>query len=517
MQGLPRYIEDLLDPAAYSERPARVELRQSHVSYLLFTPEFVYKIKKPVDFGFLDFTSLEKRLFFCNEEVRLNKRLAPDAYIGVVGITEANGRHRMGGKGEPVEYAVKMRRLKEDSNLEHMLVAGRADKALIGRISHRIAAFHREAATSVHISSFGSMELIQRNTGENFEQTRPFAGSAISRGLFTRIRDYTERFIEANAALFEARMTGGFIRDCHGDIHSGHVFAEDGIEIIDCIEFNERFRFSDVVADEAFLSMDLDRRGRPDLSRALDEAYFAESGDKQGQSLLDFYKCYRAYVRGKVEGFKAHEEEVGEDERKEALLSALCHFHLSGQYASGGVKPTLLIVCGLPGTGKTTLARQIALRTGFEHLMSDVIRKELAGIKPGEHREQAFGEGLYSEHFTERTYAEMAWKAEASLRQGRSVITDATFSKRRHLKKVMDAADRARAAVKVVECSAQSATVRARLEERRWAVGNVSDADWRVYLGKKAAFEEVAGPHLVVEAEKAILENLLEVFQAVFD
>lgn len=517
MHGLPKHIQDLLDPAAFPEKPDSVELRQSHVSYLLFTPHFVYKIKKPVDFGFLDFTSLDKRLFYCKEEVRLNRRLAPKAYIDVVAITIDAGRHVIGGKGEAVEYAVKMRRLPEDANLEEMLDSGKATEALIRRVAHVLAAFHRTTETNDYISGFGSLDVIRKNTGENFEQTAPFIGKSISQGLFTRIKDYTERFIYANQALFEKRVEQGFIRDCHGDIHSEHVFAEDGIEIIDCIEFNERFRFSDVVADSAFLSMDLDRRGRPDFAAALDEAYFSESNDAEGRGLLNFYKCYRAFVRGKVESFKSSEEEVEENERMEALLSAAYHFHLSGLYASGGVKPKLLIVCGLPGTGKTTLASGIARRTGFAHILSDVVRKELAGIAPEESRPEAFGEGIYSEHFTERTYARMSEKAEELLKQGRPVILDATFSKLRHMKRVMEGADRAGATVHVIECEASTSTVRARLEERRWAIGNVSDADWRIYIGQKAASEGVPGPHLVIPAERPLLENLMEVFRAVFD
>ena len=514
---MPGHIKALLDPTAYPSDPGRIELRQSHVSYLLFTPEFVYKIKKAVNFGFLDFTSLDKRRFYCDEEVRLNRRLAPEAYIGVVGITEKGGRYFMDGEGEPIEYAVKMRRLSEERSLDRMLASGIVTEELIRRIAHVLAAFHKNAAASGHISGFGSLEVIRENTGENFSQTEPFIGKTISQGLFLKIKEYTESFIRANSSLFEKRVSEGFIRDCHGDIHSEHVFAEDGIEIIDCIEFNERFRFSDVVADEAFLSMDLDYHNRHDLSEALDLAYFNESGDREGERLLNFYKCYRAYVRGKVEGFKAFEEEVEEAERTDALLSALYHFYLSGLYASGALKPMLLIVCGLPGTGKSTLARGVAERTGFVHLASDVVRKELAGLKPTEARPESYGEGIYSEHFTERTYAELARRAEGLLKRARSVITDATFSKRRYLKKVMDAADRAGAKVEIIECSALNETVRARLEERRWAVGSVSDADWRIYLGKKAAFEEVPGPHIVAAAERTLQENLLKVFRAVFD
>lgn len=514
---MPGHIKALLEKKAYPSDPGPIELRQTHVSYLFFTSDFVYKIKKPVDFGFLDFTTLEKRRFYCEEEVRLNRRLAPAAYIGVVGITGKDGRYTLGGEGEPIEYAVKMKRLPEERCLERMLASGSADEALIRRVAHVLAAFHRGAERGGRIAGFGSMGVIMKNTGENFTQTEPFVGRTLGRGLYMKIKDYTETFIESNRALFERRAAGGFIRDCHGDIHLAHVFASDGIEIIDCIEFNERFRFSDVVADEAFLSMDLDRRNRPDLSEVLDLAYFAKSADAEGPLLLNFYKCYRACVRGKVEGFKAFEEEVGEAARGEALLSAIYHFHLAGRYASGRLRPLLIIVCGLPGTGKSTLAAAIAERTGFSHLLSDAVRKELAGLRPEEPAAAGYGEGIYSEHFTERTYAELGRRAGELLRRGRSVVLDATFSKRRYFKKAMEAAESSGAEVRIIECTASAATVRARLEERMWTAGNVSDADWRIYLGKKAAFEELTGPRVTAAAERGLHENLLEVFREVFD
>ena len=517
MQDLPELIKALLDPASRPLDLAGAELRQTHVSYLLFTPDFVYKIKKPVNFGFLDFTTLDARRFYCEEEVRLNRRLAPAVYLGVVAITKEDGGFQLGGQGEAIEYAVKMKRLREEMSLRRMIEAGAVTEEFIRRLGATIAAFHENAGTDAHISGFGLPEAIARNTAENFSQTERFIGKTIGQGLFIRIKEYTGSFIEANSALLRRRVEKGFIRDCHGDIHSEHVFAQDGIEIIDCIEFNERFRFSDVVADQAFLSMDLDFHNRQDLSALFDSEYFSATGDAEGKMLLDFYKCYRAYVRGKVESFKAFEEEVGDEARSDALLSAIYHFYLSGLYVSGKAKPALIIVCGLPGTGKSTIAKGVCERTGFVHLMSDVVRKELAGRKPEEIEFEQFGEGIYSEHFTERTYAEFARRAEGFLRQGRSVVTDATFSKRRYLKKVMDAAVAAGATVHVIECVASNATVRARLDERRWEAGNVSDADWRIYLGKKASFEEIPGPHLVVEAERTLAENLLEVFRAVFD
>lgn len=517
MKDLPEHIKALLDARSRPSDPGDASLGQTHVSYLVFTPDFVYKIKKPVDFGFLDFTTLEKRRFYCEEELRLNRRLAPRVYLGVEAITRGAKGFRLGGDGEAVDYAVVMRRLDEKNCLRQMLDAGTVTEELIGRLAVSIAEFHNKAETNGRIREFGSLDILKKNTLENFSQTERFTGKAISNGLFKRIRDYTGSFLEANRELFSRRVEEGFIRDCHGDIHSEHVFADGGIEIIDCIEFNERFRFSDVVADIAFLSMDLDFRNRKDLSAFFDREYFAATRDEEGKRLLNFYKCYRAYVRGKVEAFKASEEEVEEAARREAQLSSIYHFHLSGRYASGGASPMLIMVCGLPGTGKTTLAREIARRTGFVHVMSDVVRKELAGKKPEETGSGKFGEGIYSESFTERTYSEIAGRAGSFLGQGRSCVVDATFSKKKYLDRVREAAAPAGALVFVVECAAPDEVIKARLDKRCLEAGNVSDADWRIYLWKKASFEEIPGPRVAAGAEKPLEENLLEVFRAVFD
>ncbi|MBZ0221096.1 MAG: AAA family ATPase [Candidatus Methylomirabilis sp.] len=517
MDGPARLIEGLLRPEAFPERPSEIELRQTHVSYLLFTPDFVYKIKKPVDFGFLDFTTLEKRRFFCEEEVRLNRRLAPDAYLGVSAISEEDGAFFMGGPGNAIEYAVKMKRLDNGKCLSTLIASDRATQETAAQVARAVASFHAGAGTDARISGFGSIESIRRNTGENFSQTLPFIGRTVSQRLHDLIRDHTEGFLSFEAPLLESRTRNGFIRDCHGDIHSEHVFIDNGVQIIDCIEFNERFRYSDVIADAAFLSMDLDFLNRHALSSAFDEAYFHETGDYEGSRLMDFYRCYRAFVRGKVEGFKASEPEVGEAEREASFLRAACHFHLSGLYASGGFKPMLIIISGLSGTGKSSLAAQIALHTNFVHLSSDAVRKELAGLSPYERRTEPFGQGIYSEDFTERTYKALISRASDLLGEGRSVILDATFGKRKRLLKAREMAARKRVIVNTVECTARNSTIRERLRGRLAEPGKaVSDADWDIYLRQKALFEQISGPHIVSWAEDPLPERVRMVFSSIF-
>lgn len=517
VDGIPELIKGVLKPIAYHERPSAIDLRQTHISYLIFTPEFVYKIKKPVNFGFLDYTTLERRLFLCNEEVRLNRRLSPNAYLDVIGITEEDGRFLMGGQGEPVEYAVKMRRLDERRMLSSLLEKNEASPDIIKRIAHVISAFHRSAETSAHISGFGSIDVIRNNTAENFDQTVPFIGKAISAGLYASIKEFTDDFLLQNHALLNSRIKNNFIRDCHGDIHSEHIFIENGIEIIDCIEFNQRFRYSDVIADTAFLSMDLDYSNWHGLSATLDSAYFAETGDYSGARLMDFYRCYRAYVRGKVECFKAFEPEVDEKEKDDSFIKAAVHFHLSGLYAAGGFRPMMVVVCGPSGTGKSTLAFELSRHTGFVHLSSDRIRKELAGLPSGQRRTEPFGAGIYSDEFTARTYDELIKRAAGLLKEGRSVVLDATFGRRTHLIEAKKAAQRTLALFRVVECTALNSTIRERLSKRgATPEGVVSDADWEIFLKQKAIFEEIKEPHAELRAEEPFSAGLKRVVSAIF-
>lgn len=521
---LPWHIEGLLEARAYPppSPPETITLSQTHISYLLFTPEFVYKIKKPVDFGFLDFTTLEKRRHFCLEEVRLNRRLAPDVYIGVVEITSKGGRVYMEGTGETIEYAVKMRRLKPETILEEMLESV-TEKTIEG-IAETIAAFHEGAETNDEISGFGAPEVIKRNTEENFSQTSAFISGIISQALFDSIRGYTEGFIDAKKKLFLRRVDKGFIRDCHGDIHCEHISIGERINIIDCIEFNERFRFSDVVADIAFLSMDLDFHNRSDLAKKLDRAYFRASGDPDGTVLMNFYKSYRAYIRGKVESFKYLEPEVTEVERQEAYINARHHFHLAGQYARGGFRPMMIIIRGLSGTGKSTLARALGDATDAVVLSTDAVRKELAGLDAGAHRFEGFEEGIYSDEFSEKTYSALIERGIKHIRSGRTCVLDATFSKSRFLERARAGAEGAGLTpglFHVFECTAGDAAVKKRLGERlgteQPAPGAaVSDINWDLYLKQKAAYEEISGPHVKIDSALGTAKGLKTVTDKIF-
>ena len=325
-------VEALMKPEAYDEDPGSIELVQTHISFVFLTRNFVYKVKKAVNFGFLDFTTLEKRRFFCEKELELNRRLCGDMYLEVVPINKSNAI-KIKGAGETVEYAVKMKRMLQEKMMSKLLEENKVDDRLVDRIAKIIADFHSKAETNRRISEFGSLATIETNWKENFEQTEEYVGKTISAGDFKLTRKRVEDFMKKNAALFKKRMAENRVRDCHGDIHSGNIFVTDGIYIFDAIEFNERFRYSDVAADVAFLSMDLDFRERTDLADFFIERYVKYSGDQELTKLLPFYKCYRAYVRGKVVSFKLEDPSISSEEKSAAMKEAKAYFKLASTYA----------------------------------------------------------------------------------------------------------------------------------------------------------------------------------------
>ncbi|MBI4495486.1 MAG: AAA family ATPase [Deltaproteobacteria bacterium] len=507
----------LQDPTIYPDHPSRVDVVQTHISALFLIERYVYKIKKPVDFGFLDFTTLEKRLFFCQEEVRLNRRLCPDIYLGVREIRwDGRSLSLEPGPGEVVEYAVQMRRLPQERMMDRLLARGEVSPALLRRIAEKLADFHARAAAGPRISSFAEMGTIRGNWEENFAQTEKYISLSIAAGTFLRIREGVETFLRENPALFQERISGGRIRDGHGDLHLQHICLSDDILIFDCIEFNDRFRCCDVAADLAFLLMDLDFHACPDLSAELAAAYMGISRDWSLFLLLDFYKCYRAYVRGKVIGFRWDDPVISQTERTAALEEAREYFHLAERYASRLNRPFLLLTCGLMGTGKSTIARALAAALGWEHLSSDVERKRLAQIPPAERRREKFQQGIYSPDFSRATYEALLDGARRRLTAGKSVLLDASFSQQRFREEALALARRLNAEFLLLECRAPEELIRRRLATRGERENEPSDGRWELFPAQKSAFEEVSlepDLHLPLNTGKAVEECLQEIIR----
>ncbi len=365
-------------PDFYPHHPETVELVQTHISYVFIAGDYVYKVKKPVNFGFLDFTTLEKRKFYCEEELRLNKRLAPSIYLDVVPIVQDNlGSLSPGGDGEIIEYAVRMKKLPLDKMLKILLAQGQADAKIMDAVAEKIARFHTAAQTGGSIDEMGSIKTIRHNSEENFAQTEKYIDVTIPAYQYQFIKEYVERFLAINKHLLEKRVAEHKIRDCHGDLHLEHICIADEIIVFDCIEFNERFRFSDVAAEVAFLTMDLDYNGYFRQAEDFVHSYLKYSGDTDMQALLNFYRCYYAYVRGKVISFRLDQKEIPEAERAEIKQTASKYFDLAYTYAARLEKPVLILTAGLIGSGKSYQARNLAGRLGADVIRTDVLRKEL--------------------------------------------------------------------------------------------------------------------------------------------
>lgn len=333
LERLPFLQKALLHPEIYPDHPQSIRLIETHISLLFLTGNYVYKIKKPVNFGFLDFTSLEKRRFFCEQEVTLNRRLSPTLYQGVIEITQEGGRVSLEGQGELIEYAVKMKQIPEEFLLDRLLERNQVTPQMMEAVIEKLVEFYATAETNDWIKSFAKPERLKQDTDENFEQTEKYIDITIPKRGYQDIRRGTDHFLETKKEIFFHRMDQDRIRDCHGDLRLEHIFWGDEISIFDCIEFNERFRYTDVAADIGFLAMDLDYQGRPDLSEHLIRTFIRKSGDNELLEVLDYYKCYRAYVRGKVESFRIDDPYLSEEEKKRAIHRAKKYFNLAHQYA----------------------------------------------------------------------------------------------------------------------------------------------------------------------------------------
>jgi aminoglycoside phosphotransferase family enzyme/predicted kinase len=425
----PYILECLLNPSAYPVKTRRVELIQTHISWLFLTDTHVFKLKKPVNFGFLDFSTLDLRHFYCFEELRLNRRLCPDIYEQVIALRETDAGAAFTGDGKVIEYAVMMKRLPADSMLDRLIYCGRISVEDIRAVALEISRFHSGARTSPHISEFGSLEQIQDNWRENFDQAAAFQTSTLPPEVASTILSYVESFIDSHRSLFADRVKNGFIRECDGDIHLGNIcLLNNTVYIFDCIEFNERFRCSDTAADIAFLLMDLDYHRRPDLADAALTTYILASGDTDSARLISFYKVYRAFVRGKVESLQFHDPGITREARIAAEKRAIGYFRLAQGYCLRSNLPlTLFITCGTMGCGKSTLAGQLAFELGLKTFNSDAERKQLAGLHPESAVRVSFGEGLYSNEMSQATYRQLELLADAELASGHSVLIDAGF------------------------------------------------------------------------------------------
>ncbi len=518
---LPR-IQALRRRDAYPGKDGKVELIQTHISWVFLVGDDVYKVKKPVDLGFANFTTLARRKAACEAEVRLNRRGCPGGvYLGVETLNRQGDTFRVGGKGEVVDYVVHMKRLPLDGMMDKRLERGEVGFDDIGRVAARLTALHAEAERSDRITSLGGTRALETNWRENLDQISPFVGRTLGRARFDRIAAYATGFMAAETALLKSREDEGWIRDCHGDLRSDSVVFDDnlpgGICIYDCIEFNDRFRYVDTALDAAFLAMDLDYRGHPELSDLFVGLFTAASGDKRLPLLLDFYKCYRAVVRGKVESLLYDDPGVPAKQKSAARHRARAYFKLAESYAKRRPRRGITLVSGPSGSGKSVLAGVLAARIGAVLLSTDMLRKELFEASSEAQRE-GLGEGRYSEEARARVYEEIEQQSEAFVRDGRPVVIDGTYIERKQRAPILDLADRTGADLLVVECSAPEEVIRQRQERRKGEAWTTSEGRWEVYLAQKARIEPAtelpASKRVAIDTTKPLQDQIDAVLSA---
>lgn len=486
--------EDLAGPG--------VEIVETHVSRVFLRPHDVLKVKRAVDLGFLDFSTVAKRRAACEAEVELNRRLAPPGvYLGVVPILrDEEGRHRVGfdeaqaatpGRAL-VDHAVWMRRLDAAQRADRLVVEDRLGEAELEAIAVRVARFHAAARADSATAAFGRREAIERNVRENFDQTRERITRYLDPALAAEVERWQLDFLSRRAALLATRVDEGRIRDGHGDLRLEHVYLDpaSGVVIVDCIEFNDRFRFADVAADVAFLAMDLTRLGRADLAERFLALYARESDDYGLFALIDFYESYRAWVRGKVAAFVADDAGLAAELREQAAGEARRYFLLAlASERRPLLPPALIAVGGTIATGKSTVAEWISGATGGPAIDADRTRKRLLGVEPTTPLDERPFAGAYDPAATDRVYAELLRRADTVLDSGRPAVLDASFRARRHREAARRLARERGVAFTFVECRAPAQVCRDRLVDRRRRRG-VSDGRLEIFEDFTASWEE---------------------------
>jgi hypothetical protein len=524
-------IAFLESPESYPHKPAEVRTIQTHISWVFIASPFVFKVKKPVNLGFLDFSTLEKRHYFCQREIALNRRLAPEVYLEVVPIYKTTSGFSFNPGGEIAEYAVKMkelphggpgrRNLGEGGFLDELLKRNLVSEKEIDRVISELRRFYEAENPTPEIEQWGTPETLKISTDENFTQVERFIGKTISPGAFEAIRHYTNQFYRMNENLFRERIQQRRILDCHGDLRLDHVhLTPEATTIFDCIEFNDRFRFIDVASDLAFLAMDFDFNDRSDLGNLFLRNAARELGDAGMVKMANFYKCYRAFVRGKVDSIQATEKETTNP--KEHERQAARYFRLALRYATAGSQPLLLVVMGRVGTGKSTVAKQLGRELNWPVFSSDKIRKTVADVPLGERTASELRDRIYSAQMTQKTYGKLVQagltaigrsrdRRSRSQPKSRGVILDATFSASALRKLLQDECSKANVRFQFVELEADPDEVKKRLKDRDEKTAQASDARLEDFEELNAAYQapsERSSDLIRVSANEAVEETV---------
>lgn len=481
--SLPPIVQQMLQPTFYPHVVVEpIRLLQTHISFVLLTGNYVYKLKKTVNFGFLDYSSLEKRRHFCQQELEMNQRGAAEIYLEVLPISQQGEGFVLGSSDNIVEYALKMRQFPQENLWTSLFDRGELSDSHVEELGRTIARFHAQSPTDEYIQSFGLPDRIQEAIEGNYRATEPYIDRVQTRQQFEEIKAFTDRFFRENCVVFDRRIAAGKIRACHGDLHLKNIATwHDKIILFDCIEFNEPFRLVDVMYDVAFVVMDLEARGRQDLANIFLNTYVEETGDWEGLQVLPLYRCRQAYVRAKVTSFLLDDPGISDAEKQEASQNAAGYYHLAWQYARSRLG-RFIIMSGLSGVGKSTVASWVARRLGAVRIRSDAVRKHWAGI-PLDRRGEA---SIYSESMTQQTYDRLLELGQMLAVQGWSVILDAKFDRSVWRKKAIELATTENLPIRILHCQASPEVLRDRLNRR---TGDIADATADLLDSQLAAAE----------------------------
>ena len=463
-------IQAMQEPNFYPHS-VKTEIRviQTHCSAVFLTGDYAYKIKKNVNFGFLDYSTLEKRQYFLQQEFEMNQAIAPDIYLEVLPISQINDSLVLGSDKNVVEYVLKMAEFPQSALLISMFERGELKESHLRELGEVVANFHQKTNTNDYIKSFGKVEIIKKSIDGNYQATQKYIGIAQTLEQYQETQQFTNNFLTQKQAVFESRCLNHKIRECHGDLHLRNIcYWHNKIQLFDRIEFNEPFRFVDVMYDIAFTVMDLEAKGRQDFANIFLNTYLEKIGDWEGLQVLPFYLCRQAYVRAKVTSLLLDDPNIAESEKESATQIAKNYYHLAWQYTQ--ISPRKMIVMsGLSGSGKTTIAKYIAPKINAIHLRSDAVRKHLAGIP----LDQSGDASLYRPEMSEKTYQFLLDLGLLLINQGFSVILDAKYDRHQWRSPILTAAQKGDFSFKILHCQASMDTLRTRLQQR---TGDISDA-----------------------------------------
>jgi aminoglycoside phosphotransferase family enzyme/predicted kinase len=475
----PTLIRALLEPARYDHPVSTVELIETHISWVLLTGSFAYKIKKPVNFGFLDFSTLEKRRFYCEEELRLNRRFAPQLYLDVTSIGGTPQHPVLNGDGAAIEYAVKMRQFPQKALLDHLLESGQLGPAEVDEIAREVAHFHAMIATTRAPEEFGTPAAIQQPILENFAQIFERVKGRPEEKILAALEDWSKAEFTRLHEDFTARRTQGYIRECHGDLHLGNMAWIDGAAtLFDSIEFNPNLRWIDVMSDAAFVIMDLHDRERSDLAQRFLNSYLEHTGDFSGLCVLNYYLVYRAMVRAKVACIRGCQQEPNEQQQL-AWEEARSYLALASRFTQAS-RPWLVITHGYSGSGKTTATQTLLEHSNAIRVRSDVERKRLFGLAPQDRSQSGLKTGIYSPDAHRQAYLHLEQLARETLQAGCPVIVDAAFLKLAERQAFHALADTLQIPFVILHLQADETTLRQRITGRQESGKDASEANLQV-------------------------------------